>query len=617
MEFYDFLFYEAEAQRKVVIFNVEDLEPSDKQLENLIFEMEEHYFEDCNNEFQILFCIPRHIKSKRDYTDNSDFVLAYRIHRYLRQRFEDFSKVSLFSFIYISGKRIDDFQNVNDNEIHENHYGKNVSFDFPDFSTEEKEITPEEYPQFKEGLEEKIARCSNAYIRQIFSEVWQLYGPKEIPRLTETSEMNWFFHPNIQEQLEKLSFKEEALLSLHIDTDDFAGVKNQQIKATLTLINAVINAEHPIEQKDLVLSDSDLQHYANSIADYQKRLKHSYKQNLREKEFSYTYRDPGYAIEECANHYKEYNSKVYNAISSGDPKIFTDTIAAFKGKAIKDEARWNDTYQKILDHIELADGYLSEYMDKMTLAFAESEYKPDTIRVDENTIGTTLKELEVDFKKKNDDFFDICSSSDVEYKTTLEARNELTALNRRIKNILRYEKLQKVLPFVLTILFALLTFIIPYSVSETQVFSTFNGWIIWLITNAAFVLLTLLGAVAVHLYFDYKKKKLYRQVIKTCNKFFKAYLLIAQKYAEKLITIARIEQISTKRDFLKGAQEEFKLEEKKLSYHKNCISRISKGLTYFNNLANANDSYDFSRQSSFPGINLEKDEKRNGYYYPK
>ena len=70
-------------------------------------------------------------------------------------------------------------------------------------------------------------------------------------------------------------------------------------------------------------------------------------------------------------------------------------------------------------------------------------------------------------------------------------------------------------------------------------------------------------------------------------------------------------------DFLTEADRDFKEYEKKLSYHKQCIRRLRNGLKYFSGLMRSAKTEIISESYDVPLINLDKDEKRNPFYYPK
>ncbi len=612
MEFYDFLFYEAQANREVVIFNVKDLEHSDKQIENLILELEEHYFENDNKNYQILFCIPRNIKSPEDFTDNSNFVLSYKIKQSIKRYLSD-ANIYLVSFVYCSAGTYEDFKNVNE-VISSDFYCDSVDADFPCFSQENRKIKPEEYPDVDSRILESILQCGNESIRRIFSAVWEQYGLRSLTKEIVSSEKA-IFNNCAHDQLTSIKLPAEKIINILIDTSDIAGLKNKQMESTLTFIDAVIHAKEPFKEDSIEKHTLDIPHYAALLSDYSQKLKHTYKDNPPQRSFVYSYREPSAAIDECEDRFKRSNQSVYMAIQNQDARIFTDTIKTLKGKALKDETQWDQAYKDILRQIDMTDSSLADYMESMSLAFAKSERISEKVDINYENIGFLETQLEVDFKEANQELLAICESSDVGYKTTLDAKNELTKLNRRIKNILHYEKLQRVLPFLLTLLFSVLSFLIPYSISETHVFSTANGWMIWLISNAAFAVLSALGSVVVYYYFHRKKQALFKQVVTACDSFFHAYLEMAKLYSKKLKAIAKIEKISTERAFLKQISKEFKLYEKKLSYHKNCIARLVKSLMYYNNLLIKASKVSVITEES-TGINLDKDETRNSFYYP-
>ena len=60
MAYYDFFFYEAEAEGKIMILNVDSLKTAEKQIDDMLIELEERYFED-GDQYRIVFCVPRYI----------------------------------------------------------------------------------------------------------------------------------------------------------------------------------------------------------------------------------------------------------------------------------------------------------------------------------------------------------------------------------------------------------------------------------------------------------------------------------------------------------------------------------------------------------------------------
>lgn len=129
-------------------------------------------------------------------------------------------------------------------------------------------------------------------------------------------------------------------------------------------------------------------------------------------------------------------------------------------------------------------------------------------------------------------------------------------------------------------------------------------------------LVDLSAAIAVHLYFSEKRRKLMALISKTCDEYFSAYLENASMFSDKLKLIAKIERIGAKMDFLTEADRNFKEYEKKLSYHNQCIRRLRNGLMYFSGLIRSDKTEIKSESYDIPLINLDKDEKRNPFYYP-
>ena len=403
-----------------------------------------------------------------------------------------------------------------------------------------------------------------------------------------------------------------------IDSNGTAGSKNIETEETLKIINFLLN-EHPMLQSEYDEASIDLEKYAEILSEYIGRLKAFSKVNPPQKEFEFEYRTPESAIDECREQYKAYNEKIYNAINDKQTGVFSDTVKTLIKNCKKNgsEKQWDETYAKILQHIEYADGSLEEYMRRMSEAFAKSDIQTEKIIVSTDDIGLMLSELEVEYKNTNKEFFELCELSEVSYKTMLDTKNTLAKLNRLLKGVIRAEKYQKLGTFLLTFLAAFLTVIIPYSIGETHVFSNFSSLIVWLLCNAAFAAVMLPAAIAVHIYFSEKRRKLMALISKTCDEYFSAYLENASMFSDKLKLIAKIERIGSKIDFLTEADRDFKEYEKKLSYHKQCIRRLSNGLKYFSGLMRSAKTEIKSESYDVPLINLDKDEKRNPFYYPK
>ena len=614
MDFYDFFFFESEARRKIVIINVKNLDRCDKQMKELILEMENRYFE-SKDEYQILFCVPRVISSENDFTDNSDFVITYKIRKALERYMIEYSHIFLFSFIYCPYNQEASFYKCN-NSIGNDFFCKDRNQDFPDFSEECVPVTKDTYPAFLQKITEKIERCPNANIRRIFSEYWDTKD-LEFDGVS-LSERETFLNV-VQDSLARLKLDDEHIASIMVDTADFAGDRNLEIRSSLCFIDFLLNSGKPFGEENLKTHEKsfDQQRYAAVLKDYTARLSYFSKKNPADRQFTYEYREPEQALKDCEDQYEQINSEFYRAIRSNETKPFMDTIDQLKGKNIKDEGQWDQAYKDILGSIERSDSRLTEYMDKMSDAFANCEVMTDTVTVSAGNIDRRLNDLDVDFKKVNAEYLEVCNNTDVGYENTLKAKNNLAKLNRRIRLLLRVEKYQTMAAFLLTLAFAVLTFAVPYSLGEPHVFSGFGSVMIWLLSNAVFAVMAALGSVAVNIYFKNKKNDLLKQVHETCDTYFKAYLAIASEYSRKLTLIAKIEKISKERDFLKEVAEEFILYENKLSYHKNCVDRLKKSLEYFHTLIVSCDSDFRSSPGDTPEINLNKDEKRNSFYYPK
>ncbi len=611
LNYYDFFFFEAEAENKVVIINIDDLENADKQMDELVLDLSERYFEKDDN-YEIIFCVPRYIDSANDYTENCDFVMSYRIRKCLGSRIKDYSRVFLFSIIYGSSDRCVGFESYT-NTISDNFFSDTCRGDFPDFSKDREIITPEKSAAFIDGIKERIQHSSNPWVRVIFSELWGKYGISKIANETPLSE--WEVFNALHDKFAEVSFNKEQVIRTYIKTDNIVGRKKEEISETLKFIKYVVDLETTFSKSDYLNSSVSLPFYSAVLAEYSVRLKSFYLVNRNSRDFVFEYRDPEVEIDRCENQYKEYNYSVYSAIRNNDTGVFVETIQNLKSGIDKDEDNWKNTYKEICKHIDYADGVLEDYIERVSVAYSKCEKMTDTIEVDTEDISSKLNEMEVDYKKSNQEFLDICEESNVNYKSTIDAKNKLSRLNRKIRAIFRCLRYSRIFAFVLTALTAVLSYIIPYTIGEPHVFENVDGLNIWLFSNICFALLVLLGAVIVHIFFSRKKKALYKEVIRTCDDFLEAYLKIANMYSRKLKTIAKIEKLSIAMDFLKESKKEFKLYEEKLSYHKNCIARIKNSLNYFHSLI---DSADGKIKIS-PGeaeIDLEKDEKRNPFYYP-
>lgn len=614
MAYYDFFFYEAEAEGKIMILNVDSLKKAEKQIDDMLIELEERYFED-GDQYRIVFCIPRYISGIESFAENSDLVLSYQIKNCLGDRFTEYDKVFVFSFVYCQLDNISEFENEN-RSITNNFHSTVDTHSFPDFSSQEVVVNSSNVSAFFEEIESKIQSADCDEIREIFGEAWNQFGIKTADKEILTSEQNAFgavFH-----EISKQNLPADHFIMTAIDNNGTAGSKNTEIAETLKIINFFLN-EHPMLQSEYDEASIDLEKYAEILSEYRGRLKAFSKVNPPQKEFEFEYRTPESAIDECREQYKAYNEKVYNAINDKQTSVFSDTVKTLIKNCKKNgsEKQWDETYGKILQHIEYADGSLDEYMKRMSEAFAKSEIQSERIIVSADDIGLMLSELEVEYKNTNKEFFELCELSEVGYKTMLDTKNMLAKLNRSLKGVIRAEKYQKLGAFLLTLMVAFLTVMIPYSIGETHVFANFSSLIVWLLCNAAFAAVMLPAAIAVHLYFSEKRRKLMALISKTCDEYFSAYLENASMFSDKLKLIAKIERIGSKMDFLTEADRNFKEYEKKLSYHKQCMRRLRNGLQYFSGLMRSAKAEIKSESYDVPLINLDKDEKRNPFYYPK
>lgn len=615
MAYYDFFFYEAEADRKIMILNVDSLKNAEKQIDELLIELEERYFED-GDKYRIVFCVPRHIGGAEDFAENSDLVLSYQIKKCLGSRFTEYNNVFVFSFVYCPRDVFREFINEN-RSITDNFHSTVDARSFPDFSSIEVTIDHSNASQFFETISRKIQDADSGEIRSIFGTVWNEFGIKTVKKEFVTSEQRAF--ESVFSELAAHSLPANHFIMTAVDNNGTAGSKNVEIEETMRFITVLLNGKQLLPQSEYDDTSNDLTRYADILLEYSNRLHVFSKVNPPQKEFEFEYRMPESAIDEFREQYKAYNEKVYNAVHEKNTGIFSDTIKTLigNGKGKITEKQWDEIYAEILERIEYADGYVDEYMNRVSAAFAKSETQTERITVNSGDIGLMLSELEVEYKNANKEFFELCELSDISYKTMLDTKNTLTKLNRSIKGVIRTEKYQKAGAFLLTLISAFLTIIIPYSIGETHVFANFDSVIVWLLCNLAFAAVMMPAAVAVHLYFAEKRRKLMAMVNKTCDEYFAAYLKNASMFSDKLKLIAKIERLGAKIDFLTDAQRSFREYEKKLSYHKRCIRRLKNSLKYFSGLMKCGKSDLKPELHEIPLINLDKDEKRNPFYYPK
>ena len=406
MAYYDFFFYEAEAEGKIMILNVDSLKNAEKQIDDMLIELEERYFED-GDQYRIVFCVPRYISGIECFAENSDLVLSYQIKNCLGDRFTEYDKVFVFSFVFCQLGVFGEFKNEND-KITKDFCSTVDSQSFPDFSSQEVVVNSSNVSGFFEEINRKIQSADCDEIREIFSAAWNEFGIKTLDKEILTSEKNAFgavFH-EITIQI----LPADHFIMTAIDSNGTAGSKNIETEETLKLINFLLN-EHPMLQSEYDEASIDLEKYAEILSEYIGRLKAFSKVNPPQKEFEFEYRTPESAIDECREQYKAYNEKVYNAINDKQTGVFSDTVKTLIKNCKKNgsEKQWDETYAKSLQHIEYADGSLDEYMKRMSEAFAKSEIQTEKIIVSADDIGLMLSELEVEYKNTNKEFFELKS----------------------------------------------------------------------------------------------------------------------------------------------------------------------------------------------------------------